>query len=399
MKPNPSLEDIIGIEYSKLGFFREAQEKIAQLRASTEELERRQQEMQAILDAISDVMLVIDLQYKILSVNNVYYSVFDEPFPVGKLCFEVLRKRSTPCSPCPALNAINANLVQRQEDIIDMHECSKFFEITASPIRDSSGNPSSVLLVKKDVTSKREYQRKSYEAEKMATIGLLASGVAHEINNPLTAIYGFSQGLKRRLDNNKKILSEDFLKEMEFTLNIILEECKRCQDIIQNLLTYSRELPTTMTTVDLNSLIYSALKLIRHRLGTEGSSRLNIHLDPSIGTIDGNPQRLTQLILNLIMNAIDATIEKGNIKISTNLCPVSDALELVVEDNGCGIPEEYLPKIFDPFFTTKPVGSGTGMGLAICYNIAQQHGATIQVQSLEGKGSRFTVTFPKKAKE
>ncbi len=390
MKPVPTLHDIVGIEYSKLGFFREAQEKIAQLRTYAEELAKKTQQIQAILDAITDVMLVINLKYRITSVNDVYYELFDDPSPVGKHCYEVLKKRQAPCTPCPATTAMGKNLVERIEDFMETSKGIRQFEITASPIRDASGKPCHILLLKRDVTTEREYRRKCYEAEKMATVGILASGVAHEINNPLTGIYGFSQALKRRLQNNRARIPEDFAEDIDFTLNVILDECKRCQEIIQSLLTYSRESPLTLTTVSLNDLIRDAIKLIQHRVGKR---RLILELGPESVVIMGNPQQLKQLILNLVLNAIDATSEDGHIKLLTRRNHTG-AVELEVEDDGCGIPADNISRIFDPFFTTKPVGHGTGMGLAVCYNIAQTHGAYIDVHSQEGKGSRFTVIFP-----
>ncbi len=393
MKPVPTLKDIIGIEYSKLGFFREAQEKIAQLRSYAEELAKKQQHIQAIFGAISDVMIVVDLSLRIVSANNVFYNYFDHRSPVGRYCYEVFRKRRTPCNVCAAEKAINENCVQRVEDLVETTDGPRYFEITASPIKDSSGKPCHILLLKRDVTTEREYRRKCYEAEKMATIGLLASGVAHEINNPLTGIYGFSQALKRRLKNNRSKIPNDFAEDVELTLNIILEECTRCQEIIQSLLTYSRESPITFNLINLNKVVQESLKLIKYRIVGNKKRQLILELDSDLELIQGNPQQLKQVIINLLLNAIDATAEGGQIKICTRVNK-SGNVELEVEDNGCGIPDAHLSRIFDPFFTTKPVGQGTGMGLAICYNIAQNHGASISVQSQEEKGSKFTIIFP-----
>jgi len=388
-----TLEDIIGIEYSKLGFFREAQEKITQLRSYAEELARKKQQIQAILEAITDVMVVVDLSFRIVSANNVYYKFFDHQFPVGRYCYEVFRKKRTPCNVCPAEKAIKENSVQRLENLVETIDGPRYFEITASPIKDSSGKPCHILLLKRDVTTEREYRRKCYEAEKMATIGLLASGVAHEINNPLTGIYGFSQALRRRLQNNRLRIPKDFAEEVELTLNIILEECTRCQEIIQSLLTYSRESPITFSLINLNGIVQESLKLIKYRIVGNKKRQLILDLDPGLKLIKGNSQQLKQLIINFLLNAIDATAEGGQIKICTRVNK-SGNVELEVEDNGCGIPDAHLSRIFDPFFTTKPVGQGTGMGLAICYNIAQNHGASISVKSQEGKGSKFTIIFP-----
>ncbi|MEJ5299463.1 MAG: ATP-binding protein [Thermodesulforhabdaceae bacterium] len=390
VKKLPKIEDLVGIEYSKLGFFREAQERIHQLRTFAEELERRQRQIEAILEAITDLMAVLDLNGKIVSVNHVYYKIFGNESPVGKYCYQVFRNSESPCPNCPANKARETNQVFRQEDVVILNGKRRYFEITASPLRSSSGFPCHILLIKRDVTTEREYSRKCYEAEKMATIGLLASGVAHEINNPLAAIYGFSQGLKRRLASYKNLMPEPLSKDIESVMDIIIEECGRCQEIIKSLLTYSRESPADFAEVNLNTLIKESVSLLKHRISYK--QRIVFELSEEIRPIRGNPQQLKQVILNLVLNAIDATSDEGGIiKIKTS--SDQDTIEMEISDNGCGIPEEYIDKIFDPFFTTKPVGKGTGMGLTVCYNILQNHGAHIRVKSQKGIGSVFTVVF------
>ncbi len=393
MKPPPTLEDLIGIEYSKLGFFREAQEKIAQLHASKEELERKRQQVQAILDGITDVMAVISPGGRITSVNHVFSEVFGNDPPEGRFCFEVFRGSDRPCHPCPARAARDTNRVCRQEHIFSVAGVKRHFEITASPLRDPQGRPCHILLLKRDVTVERDYQAKFHQAEKMATVGILAAGVAHEINNPLTAINGFAQALKRRLPGIEGFLPEDFKDDLKEYLGIILDECARCQEIVQGLLTFSRQSSGSLTSLDVNGLVRETARLLRHRLKEFPADTLRLDLSDPPAPLQGNPSQIKQLILNLLLNALDAVEEhRGTVTVRT-YCDPSAAFCLEVADTGCGITEDNLGKIFDPFFSTKPVGRGSGIGLSTCYNIARSHGAEIQVESREGEGSIFRVVF------
>ncbi|WP_448382827.1 two-component system sensor histidine kinase NtrB [Desulfosoma sp.] len=395
MKTPPKLEDLIGIEYSKLGFFREAQEKIAQLHASTVELERRRQQIQAILDGITDVMAVITPEGRITSVNRVYYEVFGDSSPVGRACYRVFRKQEKPCRPCPADIAFRTNRLCRQEHIYTVGDVTRHFEITASPLRDSQGRPCHILLLKRDVTLEREYQAKLNHAEKMSTVGLLAAGVAHEINNPLTAILGFAQAIKKRLPEVRDRLPEDFGSDLEEYMGIILDECARCQEIVQGLLSFSRPHSGTMIAVDLNGCVRDTVRLIHHKLKEYPHIDLHQECAPDLPPIRATPSDIKQLLLNLLLNAVDAMADqRGRIVIRTGTRGAEHVV-LEVRDTGCGIAPKDLGKIFDPFFTTKPVGRGTGMGLSMCYTIAQAHDASIEVESRQGEGSAFRVVFRK----
>jgi signal transduction histidine kinase len=275
---------------------------------------------------------------------------------------------------------------------------NRHFEVTASPLRDPDGTPSSILLVKRDVTLEKEYQAKYYHAEKMATIGLLAAGVAHEINNPLTAISGFAEGLRRRLPKLQGCfdtmaggsnLREDFQEYLETILN----ECNRCRDIVSRLLTFSPREKVEFYPIDLNQLIVNVLKLLRHHLKSKPPDFIQLDLAASLPPIKGAAAELKQVILNLVLNALDATQNEGDITLRTWKRTDGHVI-LAVEDSGCGIPPERMHKLFEPFFTTKPVGQGIGIGLSTCYNIIKQHGGEITVTSEEGKGTTFFVKLP-----
>ena len=209
MSLKPTLDDLIGVEYTRLGFYKELQQKIAELEVSNFELARRQRQIQAILDGISDVMVVLSLDFQIVSVNHEFEKVFDVAAPEGKFCYQVFRNAHYPCSPCPVVCAREDNQICRHLSIYPVDGKNRHFEITASPLRNPDGKPSLILMLMRDVTSEKELQAKYYQSQQMATIGMLAAGVAHEINNPLTAISGFAEGLKRRLPKIQKKIDHD----------------------------------------------------------------------------------------------------------------------------------------------------------------------------------------------
>jgi signal transduction histidine kinase len=393
-KSAPTLNDLIGIEYAKLGFFREVQEKIAELHASNLELTRKQHHIEAILNGITDVMVVLTPDLRIESVNQVFHTVHHDCNPHGKFCYEVFRDSDRMCSSCPVATARAANQVCRQHLIYSVAGKNRHFEVTASPLRNPQGAPCRILVLRRDITMEKEYQAKFYQAEKMATIGVLAAGVAHEINNPLTGISGFAEGLRRRLPRLKEQVDKDLADDFDEYVGIILRECKRCQDIVQNLLTFGRQSLSSFSSVDLNALVIDILKLLQNHLKQYRKNIISLKLDKSLPAISGDASHLKQVILNLLSNALDATREKGTIAIRT-FVEDDGWVGLTVEDGGCGIPAENLDKLFEPFFTTKPVGQGVGIGLSTCYNIVQKHGGEIIVSGRDGEGATFHVRLPR----
>jgi two-component system, NtrC family, sensor kinase len=393
-KHKPGLDDLIGLGHTKLGFFREVQDKIVELRKSNQELEARRQEVQAILDGISDVVAVIAADYKVRSVNNSFYDLFPDKAPVGARCYELFRKRDTPCETCVHRQALKSNQVCRESAIIRIEGRNRQFDITASPLRDADGRPTDIILVKRDVTLEKKFQAQYQHAEKMATIGLLAAGVAHEINNPLASIQGFAEGLRRRMGPISDSIEDPVLRgDVEEYVGIILKECRRCSDIVRSLLTFSPRKEAVFSKIALNPLVENVLRILYHRLKSCPQCILERDLDPYLLEIQGNPAELEQVILNLVLNAMDAVDGRGTIRIRTRF-EDQHHIALEVEDDGCGISPEDQTKLFEPFFTTKPVGEGVGIGLSTCYHIIKAHSGEIRVRSAPGRGACFTVTLP-----
>ncbi|MFO7708803.1 MAG: cache domain-containing protein [Desulfobacterales bacterium] len=227
------------------------------------------------------------------------------------------------------------------------------------------------------------------QSEKQASVGRLAAGVAHEINNPLTGVLTYTHMLLRR---------KDILPEMRSDLQVIVEATERVRKIVKGLLDFSRQTKLDPEPTDVNRLVGIAISLIENQALVKG---VTINFNPGenlpLVTLDRN--QIQSVVINIIINALDATEPGGHIRIFTAASLSGDAaaqegIEITFADTGCGIPAENLNKLFDPFFTTKGVGQGTGLGLSVSLGIVQRHGGHVRVQSEAGKGSRFFVWLP-----
>jgi signal transduction histidine kinase len=226
-------------------------------------------------------------------------------------------------------------------------------------------------------------QEQLLQAGKLAAVGQLAAGVAHEINNPLAVILGFAQGLERRLEpNDPKTLP----------ITSIVREALRCKTLVQELLTFSRTAKKTAEDVDPNALIKGALQLLDVRARPQ-NTKIELILDENIGVIRANGSQLQQVIVNLGNNALDALKEGGVVRLKTGR--VGQGVFVAVEDTGPGMPRDVEARIFEPFFTTKEVGKGTGLGLSLAYEIVRQHGGRIEVETEVGCGTIMTVRLPR----
>lgn len=388
-----TLEDLVGIEHCKLGFYQELQQKVEQLKNSNQKLEKKRKEMQAVLDGITDMMAVLDEDLTIQRVNHVFYSWYPGVDPMGMHCHQVFHNQDTPCESCPAQRALDRDEIVKDVCMYKVNDRYKHFEMIASPLKTGPTGERHVLLFKRDVTLEKEFQAQFYQAEKMATVGTLAAGVAHEINNPLTAISGFAEGLKRRIKNMQDQVDEELYADFQEYTETILKECLRCRDIVQTLLTFSRPVASSLCPVDINQCIADTLFILKHHFKEQHNISIQTELDEDLPLIMGDESQLKQVIINLFTNAFDATGEGGVIRIKTATGTDGD-VELTVEDSGCGIPRELQDKLFEPFFTTKPVGKGVGIGLSTCYSIVRNHDGEITVASEEGKGASFHVTLP-----
>jgi two-component system NtrC family sensor kinase len=244
-------------------------------------------------------------------------------------------------------------------------------------------------IQERDKRQRVESEIKLLQSEKQASVGKLAGGVAHEINNPLTGIVTFTHMLLRR---------NDIPEEVRIDLETIAQETERVRKIVKGLLDFSRQTELDREPTDVNRLVRQAMTLVENQALIKG---VNLTFEPGEGlpmiTLDRN--QMQSVLLNIVINALDATDPGGSITVTTGIGvstskPGQKGIEILCTDTGCGIPSENLNKLFDPFFTTKEVGHGTGLGLSVSYGIVERHGGTIWVQSKVGKGSTFKVWLP-----
>jgi len=281
--------------------------------------------------------------------------------------------------------------IQRREDEVAWDEVElarptpRVLERFARPVRGTDGERLGWLELYRETTGERLWRSRLPQTEKMAALGQLVSGIAHELNNPLTSILGYAQLLRGHASGSEEVQR-------------IFDEAQRAGTIVRNLLLFAREERPERKRVILNEIVKRTAALRDYVYRVE-NIRLVQDLEPGLPPVEGDPHQLQQLILNLLMNAEQAMEHsrgRGSIHLRTWSSPRGNprTVRLEVRDDGPGIPREVLPRIFDPFFTTKPAGVGTGLGLSIVYSIAQEHGGTVSAESEPGRGAAFLVELP-----
>jgi len=261
----------------------------------------------------------------------------------------------------------------------------KIVERYARPVLDRYKQPVGWLEVHRDITNRRQIESRLFHSERLAALGQMVSGVAHELNNALTSVFGYAQLVQKR--------TRGF--EWEVEARHILEEGDRARRIAQNLLLFARGSKSERTPVNLNEVVERTLQIRAHELRLENIS-VELDLDERPPEAMADAAQIQQALLNLIVNAEQAirqARESGHIWIRTKQIS-ADRIAVVVADDGPGVPPEVVLRIFDPFFTTKPAGVGTGLGLSILYGIVRQHGGDVSVENRPGGGAVFTVELP-----
>lgn len=338
------------------------------------------QMVQAVLDSMSEGVILLDRRLRVILANPAAGALVEEirgkPLPqklrsLGKVqtasVMEVVASGGTP----PPYE-------------ITLAESEKFFQMTASPVTGLKGALEGLVLVVSDVTQQRRLLDQLAQSEKLSSLGVMISGFAHELNNPLASIMGYAQLLAER----------DLVHDVQRKVTAINNEASRCHRIVENLLRFARKQSSERRVVDLNSVVGSVLQLMGYQLQSDGII-VDVDLDRNMMPLIGDFHALQQVLVNILHNAQQAMKEKGGgglLTIVTKCDGRTCAAE--VTDTGPGISPENLKKIFDPFFSTKRVGQGTGLGLSIAYGTVHDHGGTIVARSRPGAGTTFVLEFP-----
>lgn len=356
-----------------------------QLRVKAEELDRMREYSENILESLNDGLAVVNRDDRVVRWNRrleeLYglrhenavdcrlSEIFDDGF------FETLRsaRRESP-----------DGAVAYRVPMATRHDPPRrvLVNLATTPLRDSDGAIAGSIVVIEDISSRVQLEEQLQISEKMASIGLLAAGVAHEVNTPLTGISSYTQMLLQGAEpNDPKTRMLEKIERQTF----------RAAKIVNGLLNLARPAQVDSGPVDIHSVINDVLSLLEHQM-RNGSIQVRKELAGSAPIVQGIEYKLQQVFLNLFLNARDAMPKGGWLTIVTRAG--TDEATIEVGDTGSGIPSDHLSRIYDPFFTTKEIGKGTGLGLSITYGIVQEHGGNIACDSNAGQGTRFTLTLP-----
>jgi len=389
--------DFKGLGFSKIGHFKEVRSKIKELEDLNIELAERHNKLEAVINSMSDGLTILDANLKVIYVNKVQAAMFPGVRLVGKTCHEVFFRKEASCCNCHALQTIKTKETYRGET--PMKEggmVGRHYEWTISPVIDPFGQVSQIILLMRDITQRKEYELKLIQADRMAAIGLLAGSIAHEINNPLTSIAGFSEGLLRRLKRVPESENSRGLESFGEYLQIIFDEAYRCKDIIQNLLEYSRKSTDGNEDLEIDHILRETTSLLRQH-AKDHHIRIMVQDDPSAGggCVTGNKSQIKHLFLNIFNLAFQAMDRGGTITACQRNS--GDIIEVVISVSGNQESPRKWQDLLDTwcFADRPPIGSP--INVSVCYSIMQNHNGDLVFKNHANGTASFTLRFPTEA--
>jgi PAS domain S-box-containing protein len=344
----------------------------------------RERMLATALATMDQPVFVLSLDRRVLYANDAavreYGYTLDE---LTTMTVDVLVASAVPLRASDDLSRTPANVVVA-EHVHRRRDGTQFpATVALSFIRQDSGAPIGQVLSVRNLTDERRIAEQLRQNEKLAALGELVAGVAHELNNPLAGISAFAQLL----------LEEELNADQRESARLIKREADRAVGVIRDLLLFSRKAGPSTMPVDINGLVQLTLRLRAYSLRSSGV-QVETHLDPMLPEVAGDDQKLQQVILNLIVNAEYAMRRTATKHLVVRTAREGDVVVTEVSDTGAGMSEDTLQRVFEPFFTTKPAGEGTGLGLSVSYGIIEAHGGTITVESVAGRGTTFRIVLP-----
>ncbi len=389
-----------GIAIENARMYRECQAYSQELEQRVAERTRDLAAQKAFTDGVVEALplglYVVDRGLRVVTCNRAGERELGlDPSRLRAMCLlEVLPEARCQAARAALEEVFARGAPSRREEEFPEGGKTRILRSTLAPLRGEGGDVTYAILLVEDITDHKRLERQMQVAEKLAAVGSLAAGVAHELNNPLATIAGCAEGLRDRL-RDVDLRAVERLADFAEYLQIIEDEAYRCKEITGGLLQFVRDPGRGREPVDLNALLEKALTLVSHQPRFRNLT-LRRELAPAVPPVQANEGQIRQVFLSLLLNALEATPGQGTLTVRTRALEEADGLKVAVEfeDQGAGIAPEHLPRIFEPFFTTKPAGKGTGLGLAICQGIVTEHGGRIDVQSQLGAGSTFRVVLP-----
>jgi len=343
---------------------------------------RSEREWAETFDAITDGISIHDAHFRIVRANRALAERLGVPPQalIGRPCYELFHRSDAPMGSCPHFQTLQSGQPQTAE--MELPHLRGVFQVSTYPLLDEQGNVKAAIHVLKDITEQKQTQAHLIQTEKMAALGRLSASLAHEINNPLQALRSGLSLLRGRP------LSEE--KRQRY-LEIAHREVERLITTVEQILNFSRPSAEQRERADINALLKETLALAGKQL-QHARVTVRRQLAPELPLVEMVAGQIKQVFLNIILNALDAMPDGGELTVATGWDRDRRAVWIAFTDNGVGIPAEDIPHIFEPFFTRKP--GGTGLGLTISYGIIERHGGRIEVESQIGRGSTFTVFLP-----
>ena len=352
----------------------------------------------AIVEGFSGILILFDREMKAQWVNKATHTRYADA--IGKSCHDIFCSKSDKCGTCAFQRCVKSGKIEssvQKTGIFGVDGDELVFDITASPVINKNGAVAGIIGIAQNVTEQFRLERQLRHTQKMEAIGTLAGGVAHDFNNVLTPIMGYTEiiRLKMKQDGFSDQAVFDYLEE-------ILKAAKRAKSLVEQVLTFSRSIEKKEVLQYIHPIVKEVMKLMRATLPTTIviQEKINEHC----GRVFIDPVQIHQVLINLCTNASHAMAGRhGVLRVTLDLTPQTgdgkEWLELSVADTGCGIGEQLLDRIFEPYFTTKEKTSGTGMGLAMVHGIVSRQGGFVKVESEVGQGSNFRVFLPIAKKE
>ena len=366
------------------------------LKESEARFRKLSMEFHSLFNSIPDALMLLSPDLKIVWANSSAAAVFGRAIPdvTGLYCHELWHNKPVPCDNCPAIKSLKSGKTESAQSTTDD---GRFWNVRAFPTRDDDGEISNVIVLTGDITEKITLQAETIRAGQLASIGELAAGVAHEINNPVNSIINYAQVLLDEKDTDvaAKIIKDDIAGR-------IIKEGGRIAGIIKSLLSFARDRKEEKQPVNVHLTLLDSLTLVEAQMRKDGVG-LRVEMPPDLPEIFGHYQQIQQVFLNIINNARYALnqkykgIDKGKkfeIYGEEVMIDICSYVRLRFNDRGTGIPVNIIDKIMNPFFSTKPSSKGTGLGLSISHGIINDHGGRLTIESIEGEFTNVIIDLP-----
>ena len=393
-KKQPVEPDFKGLRHSKIGYFKEVRSKIKELEKLNIQLAQRHNRLDAIFNSMSYGVTILDRNLSIVFTNRGQKEMFPEIEDASMRCHQIFYQRDHQCPNCPVLKTLETGEMLRGEHMFKKGRLAgRYYEWTTSPIADAGGKVDEIVLIMRDITDRKEYEFRLMQTDRMVSVGFLATSLAHEINNPLTSIAGFSEGLLKRMKSRDLLQDDKAWTSLKEYLEIINSEAYRCKDIIQNLRDFSSSASDDYESVNIDQIIQDTISLIRqHAKDHKIRITFENHLAAGFNQLTGKSGQLKHLFLNLFKRLFTVLRAGGEVIITAR--NDGEMIEITLSD-----PDGSLSKELYGSHNTQPPEACFTQGreeidLSICYHIIRYHRGDVRFEPANDGDRRIVLRFP-----